>query len=652
MPPVQKYVIEQLLGMNRNAAEGAAEQNPVSLRNLIPTRQGGWQIRGFARFLNDGISYPTYPAGSSFNATLGYDHQGFASYREDRGIDRRLRIIVPPAMLLHETAALNPIDVDDAVHLPGVGAYEHGQHISLDSGATKSSFAIQDRDGAVRVAKTTHHLVGVTLSTTAGAMPAGRYRALVITYFSTKAGKLVTGVTQYYFANSTSATNAITATLEAGAPTTMGAEVYLARNPINGDFSAASGAVFRPLEFVRQGDLSPARATLTLTEVQFGPPINISAFGHPYVVRLTDSGTIRPTGVHSQRMFFIPSKESDVYHHHWIDTAGVRNSNQNHDISSVTGAYTDLTVGWSEQGYLNLYNPLKNYLTLPAANSTQVTAFAGTQEGLIIFCENESFMMRGDPSYAEPGSGRSFEDFNTLPYMPIGCDASVIPGRLGPEVYTIWKGEVYQITNGQATNVSEAVYDRTDKFVQVVGDVEQNAVLCRSVAGRVFAFYPAYSHWTELYANTAMLLPTPTQVYAIKRRDLAVPEPGLRFLGRAENEPARVANLNEDLPTFKYSVSMGDKHRRKMLKRIRLPLSRAFNPRFRLIVSVDGTRIGRISDGDDHVGVINGDSVIFAMPLGVTGYTFDLEFQVFDMKAGSVIEGPIELEYVDRGQKR
>ena len=478
-------------------------------------------------------------------------------------------------------------------------------------------------------------------------LTAGVYRAMSIAYITTDAGKVVTEVMLHYvnLSSGTSYNSFVITSLPEGnvsgsVPENFGAEIYLARDPVTGKFNDAWGSVDRPLEYVRQGDISGSQFGLNIDTVQFGPTINLNGYGFPLMVASDDDA--RAAAPHGQRFFFVAAT-SYGYPYTFSSIPGyssassysaTRNKHQGYYWQGSLDAYSNLTVGWTEQGFVNLYNPTKNYYTLPAKNSTRITAFVSIQDGLLVFCDNESFLMRGDPSFVENGR---WDDFNFMPYMPVGCDYRTIPGILGPEVYVVWRGEVYRVSGGQLENISKPVFDRTDKFTQVVGDAGQSAVMCLTKSGNVFAFYPEYAHWTQVHEDAAALFPGPERVYISRRTE----RKGLAYITRPENTPTLPVTAQAI-----YRTSLGDKHRRKMLKRIRLPVSTSFTGDVAMTARVDQRYTATMPVSKYS------DEYVFVAPLGLTGYQFEITISFTNMRAGDVIEGPINFEYVDRGQKR
>jgi hypothetical protein len=152
----------------------------------------------------------------------------------------------------------------------------------------------------------------------------------------------------------------------------------------------------------------------------------------------------------------------------------------------VTFPQPNLVLIYSETGSVNR-GTFDNYITLSPSSSTRITALSSTPAGLVVFCEHEAFLVRGDPALdleVQRLSGT------------IGCDQGVIPARLGSVVFPVYRGEVYAISLGMGDvdfgsgmeNISRPIWRPDDPVVQVVGESQTNQLVARTAQGHVYRF--------------------------------------------------------------------------------------------------------------------------------------------------------------------
>jgi len=163
-----------------------------------------------------------------------------------------------------------------------------------------------------------------------------------------------------------------------------------------------------------------------------------------------------------------------------------------------------LTLVYSDVGSANRGSDL-NYFVLNASNSSRITALASTAAGLLIFMDNETWLLSGnvDPYFsalAQEPQARIQRFSGTL-----GCDAGVIPGRLGGVVFPIYKGELYAITLGMGDVdfgggielIGLPIHLKEDPIVQVVGEAQTNHVVVRTRRGAVYRFDTRSKQWAD-----------------------------------------------------------------------------------------------------------------------------------------------------------
>jgi len=163
-----------------------------------------------------------------------------------------------------------------------------------------------------------------------------------------------------------------------------------------------------------------------------------------------------------------------------------------------------LTLIYSDVGSANRGTNL-NYFVLNASNSSRITALASTPAGLLIFMDNETWLLSGnvDP-YFTALAGQPQARIQRLSGT-IGCDNGVIPGRLGGVVFAIYKGELYAITLGMGDvdfgsgieMIGLPVHLKGDPIVQVVGEPQTNHVVIRTRSNSVYRYDTRVKQWSD-----------------------------------------------------------------------------------------------------------------------------------------------------------
>lgn len=154
----------------------------------------------------------------------------------------------------------------------------------------------------------------------------------------------------------------------------------------------------------------------------------------------------------------------------------------------------DVVLVYSDTGAINR-GGIDNYLTLSPTASTGITALASTPAGLLVFMENETFVVRGNPDQGN-------EEVQRLSGT-LGNDVGTNPARLGSVVFPIYRGEVYAVNlgggdidfSGGIENVSRPIWREDDPVVQVVGETQRNHVVALTRLGRVYRYDARAKAW-------------------------------------------------------------------------------------------------------------------------------------------------------------
>jgi len=297
----------------------------------------------------------------------------------------------------------------------------------------------------------------------------------------------------------------------------------------------------------------------------------------------------------------------------------------------------NLTLIYSEVGSVNR-GTVNNFVRLSPLSSTRITGLTSTPAGLVVFMENEVFLVRGDPDNMDFAVQRLT---GTL-----GNDRNVIPGRLGSVVMPVYRGEVYAVSlgggdvdfGGSLVNISQPVWLPDDPFVQVVGENVRNHLVGLTNAGRVFRFDVIVQQWTNCvfderedlrYLISACLCPTR----------------GTRY-----NVGGYLEVLDSNLmtnPVVEWrGLSLGDKHLMKLWRRIELnyTASTVGLPLLRYNVrGISGVVSGLNTGGSKYV---------FTLPRGLVDSQADFEFEFSSVSRDFVLEPPIVIEFQPRYRQR
>lgn len=622
--PFQEATIAELVGQDRNSAEGVSSA-PRVVQNLEPASQGGYQVRGVSQQEFASINF------SGFNILYGADHKGYSSlgYVVTEGSQYTIRTI---ETALGSTGSATITDANayhKSVHIPGAGWY-----------AFFDNFRIYGVNNSPRTTRGGIY-PDVTVST-GGNFAAGDYGVYAVLYLRTRESRLaLMALRNFVTVASGGGKINVAFSSNGGFSTTafgeLSIDVFITQKLTSAfSFHASSNN-----EFFYGGTLDGAvGGTISFDAVPIGDPLSLYGFGLPYVVPLSDGNANRPIALHRGRIYFVPSSSIDNtrLHHKNPSDSGAPARWVGATYTATAKTFTPTTLAWTEQNTLNLFNHLTSYQPISPKNSTAIVGLSSTQEGLLIFCQNETFIMRGDPSFIK---AERYQDFNFNPLFPIGLDEGCQPGELGPTVFTIWKGEVYQIDGG-FENISTPVFDRKDRFIQVVGEVERNCIVCLTQSGRTFYYYPANRFWGEGPSNVRWIMPSPTA------------DGGTRYVLNSTNgkwfermpREFTGATRSGTFSRVVWELDMGVKFMRKELAWVRLAVNQDFKTTATLTYRADRGEAKTVT------GRRKGDELLFPIKVGCVGRIFTLDFKFDRPWATDTIEAPLLCEFSPRDVKR
>lgn len=302
------------------------------------------------------------------------------------------------------------------------------------------------------------------------------------------------------------------------------------------------------------------------------------------------------------------------------------------------------TLIYSDIADVNLGNNT-NYVFIDFQNSPSgVTGLVSTPAGLLIFGDNETFLLRGDP-----GTPSSLELQRT--FGVFGNDVGGIPGRLGGVAFPIWKGRVYSISMGMGDvdfgsgiqDISEPVFDPADPFVQVVGEPRARQVVARTRSNRVYRFDPARAAWyTDVWSEASgllALLPNPDSS-------------GIRYVVQEDPDSnARVLNTCIEGSSDPYvqweDVDVGDKNERVMWRRVYIYTNSEY-------ANVPILEFDTWDESGTVTGINEGEGQFsFTFPRGVVASKMDrARVTLVGAVEHDSLEAPVEIEFARRYRRR
>jgi hypothetical protein len=342
-----------------------------------------------------------------------------------------------------------------------------------------------------------------------------------------------------------------------------------------------------------------------------------------------------------------------------------------------------LTLIYSDVGSANRGTDL-NYFVLNASNSSRITALASTAAGLLVFMDNETWLLTGnvDPFFtalsAQPQA--RIQRFSGT----IGCDNNVIPGRLGGVVFSIYKGELYAITLGMGDVdfgsgielISTPLNLKEDPIVQVVGEPQTNHVVIKTKRNLVYRYDTRSKQWADDVFSEVSLDPiasSPDERLVITEDSddiLLEDDSKLRLESTPDNNrllliPACLCGtyatrvvlkdrfaavdlaLKDKVAVRWDRLDFGDKTLDKLWRRVEAKTSPSYQGTPTLTYESENVPRSTVSG----VSLGNGNWV-FSFGRGVVSSALDIELEFTSMAAGEVFEPPVVFEFASRNRPR
>lgn len=470
---LQVFEVKEILGVDRNAVEGST---------VAPQ-----EIKGFQFRRNGGVEAGWGAKAQAASASLygfsvdGYDQAGLASMHYN------LTNSVFDGSARHDGGTVSSAFVRGHVALAGLynGMNDNMAGTGYDYVlSSEPRYNVRRADGAFQDDSATVPSYSATAVTISGAsMSAATYRVEAHSYVQTNAGLFT--VNYKALGASTAGSNQAIKVTVSGAPSSNVATEIFVRDP-----SKASN------ELVAAGTCR-GNDVITVSALPVGTILG-SAGAFTF---LRFAGTAVP---HQQRVYGVPAS-SVAKQYGGTDGSFARND----------FPYPPNSVVYSDLGYVQRAS-MTSYFQVGLV-SGGVTGLASTPAGLLVFGENETFIMRGDPE----ASNFSL----SLVSAELGHDSGAgQPATIGGTTLCIYKGEVYRVTLGMGDvdlvgnvwkpafeNLSRPVWTGTD-FVQVAAETRLNQIVARTSDHHVFRFDLLTKKWlTDPFDGETLnnLLPNP-----------------------------------------------------------------------------------------------------------------------------------------------
>jgi hypothetical protein len=195
------------------------------------------------------------------------------------------------------------------------------------------------------------------------------------------------------------------------------------------------------------------------------------------------------------------------------------------------------TVVWTEVGHINQTTPYA-YQTFVPRTSTGVTAITEHPAGVMVFMENEAFIMTGRFT--------SLSDTRVSLYpQAVGADRGTRITRVGSAIFTTWNGRLFALGDGEVSLISRELTDDSP-FVAVAYDPVHAMLVARKENGRTYRYDVVRRVWFDDVDSTLDLVQLANGVLYV--RSYTDPDSGSEGIGlfRLAREGERV----EDNPLY------------------------------------------------------------------------------------------------------
>ncbi len=155
------------------------------------------------------------------------------------------------------------------------------------------------------------------------------------------------------------------------------------------------------------------------------------------------------------------------------------------------------TIVWTDVGYINQTTPYA-YQTFVPRTSASVTAITEHPAGVMVFMENEAFIMTGRFT--------SLADTRVSLYpQAVGADRGARITRVGSVIFTTWNGRLFALGDGEVSLISRELTDDSP-FVAVAYDPVHAMLVARKANGRTYRYDVVRRVWFDDIDSTLDLV--------------------------------------------------------------------------------------------------------------------------------------------------
>lgn len=619
----QAYVIEQLLGMQPWRSSGSTELRPTLLERLSFSRPEGYEpVENDTLDTAGALTHPS----SAFAKVEGSDPSGLAALLLDSG---------DVALVRGHTyiGASSWAGSGTRAYVPTFGMY--GSHLAF-SGVTNKDDITDSTLDEPNVSLTIENASDGVTENSDGALEASMVCSVVVLkVVPTPAGRLVVGAVSAGWGQD----DPYRVEIAAPSPAAAGAdqpdlqyEVYVNYNIISGGPGTFLGGAQKKYhsgrEYILSMVLEPGDTEwLQIADVGSVLPDT----GHTVLAGMQD-----PTTPHGGRLWFRP----DASNYNRVEKAWSYKGGTSADQDTIIP--TDdlgrsLTLAYSELGYVNL-GGVTNYLFLPPGTSTEITGMVSTPSGLMVFGENDAWIISGDPALGN----LQVESFPAA----VGCDAGQSPIVAGGRVFTIWNNKLYALEGANAVDASRGILVDTSSPLDVASDPTRNSIAVLTSKG-ILRFDLASQEW---YRDT----PSPGVSWSTSARLLPAAD-GLRIFYPATDSILEYQSglLSAVSVTLEWlGLDAGDPFRRDLWRYVRIPLglrggtySVGSTPYLYYRTRDADPDVSAEDSGHRVTGSLTDGELVFKLPWGVWGRRVDLRI-VMDLGQGATIQPGISIGFV------
>jgi hypothetical protein len=194
------------------------------------------------------------------------------------------------------------------------------------------------------------------------------------------------------------------------------------------------------------------------------------------------------------------------------------------------------TVVWTDVGYINQTTPYA-YQTFVPRTSTGITAITEHPAGVMVFMDNEAFIMTGRFT--------SLSDTRVSLYpQAVGADRGARITRVGSVIFTVWNGRLFALGDGEVVLISRELTDDSP-FVAVAYDPVHAMLVARKGNGRTYRYDVVRRVWFDDIDGTLDLVQLADGVLYVREYTAEGSEPRIGLF-RLAGENERV----EDNPLY------------------------------------------------------------------------------------------------------